>query len=782
MKLNTIDKVKQKRKKGSYSIVRQYLSTYFIVLFIPLIIGCAYYFRMISVINHDDIVTRETELEHSAILLDTMLDEFSYLGDRLAVETSVNSFKNIKDAFNYNNSYKVYDLHTKLPDLYQINQSIFDYYIFFDSSDTVVNKKIAYTYKDFYELYLHEEKYASFDEWYYSMKNNEVPFGLSPMETYVYKKKERLNLIAYSRPLMYGDANGNGEIRIVFEDTVLKTLLPTMSQKSIQYIENFQHQLVYYQSDETGDMQDDNQIVNQVRQMLEGQGKSENKTIMIHNEKYLAMRYTSENSGLTYYMLQPIVTINSRGMNIISILIAYLLLAIIIGILLSYHMSVKSATPINDILKEVAATAGRPEEGQKPFSSLKASFKHLVNINSDLSRLLEEQKPFIQNAFFNRLIYGKFATEKEAKKIADYIGFRHQEKVFVIVILRLYTDMEIIVEEDMHWIHSYVLSVIEVINSVLPKCLYTNIDDNQVILMLEIEQDHKDDFMEIAEEKVIEIRKLLPLNLSEKLIAYGGNMVENLSEVKDSYNNATYMFHNEKDKIDDTIIWYKDTLINIPSYPPQDFCDKLAHFVMAGDKDGLHIALEEIIKTYIMENNLPVYLQHMLLNELQTNLFRIIRRLGVDESEYRRYYDQLEENYNTTLLGQIRNTLLLYHGVCEYVYDKKQLKNTSTLTESIAFYIDKNYKDCNLSLTSIADAFNISEPYLSSIFKKNLGINFSTYMEDVRIRKAKELLVSTQFPVGDIAEKTGYNSSNSFCRAFKRVTGKSPSEFRRKES
>ena len=783
MKHKTIDQIKLKRKNRknrSQSIVRQYLLTYFVVLFIPLIIGCAYYIRMISVINHDDIVTRQTELEHSAILLDTMLNELSYLGDRLAVETSVNSFKNISEAFDYKNSYKVYEMHRKLPDLYQINQSIFDYYIFFDSSDTVVNKKLAYTYKDFYELYLHEQKYATFEQWYSSIKNNGVSYGLSPMETYVYKKNKTLNLIAYSRPLMDGDINGNGEIRIVFEDTALKTLLPTMSKKSIQYIEDFQHQLIYYRSDEIEDKKEYNQIVNQVRGMLTDETTSENKSIIIHNEKYLAMRFTSEKSGLSYYMLQPIVTINSRGMNKLAILIAYLLLAIIIGILLSYHMSVKSATPINDILKEVTATAGGAEAGQKPFSSIKSSFKQLVNMNSDLSRLLEEQKPFIQNAFFNRLIYGKFATEKEAKKIASYIGFNHHQKVFGIVILRLHTDMENIVEDNMGWTNSYVLSVIEVINSVIPKCLYTNIDDDQVILMLEIDQDQRDDFKAIAEQKVSEIRRMLSSNLSDKLIAYGGNMVENLSEIKESYTNATYMFYNEKEKNNATIIWYIDTLSNIPSYPPQDFCDKLAHLVMDGDKDGLHIALEQIIKTYIIENNLPVYLQHMLLNELQTNLFRIIRRLGVDESEYRQYYDQLEENFNTALLGQIRNTLLLYHAVCKYVYAKKQMKSASILTESIAYHIDNNYKDRDLSLTSTAEVFNISEPYLSSIFKKNLGINFSTYMENVRIEKAKELLVSTKFPIGEIAEQTGYSSTNSFCRAFKRVIGKSASEFRRK--
>jgi YesN/AraC family two-component response regulator len=190
--------------------------------------------------------------------------------------------------------------------------------------------------------------------------------------------------------------------------------------------------------------------------------------------------------------------------------------------------------------------------------------------------------------------------------------------------------------------------------------------------------------------------------------------------------------------------------------------------------------LEDIIRKYFIENNLPVYLQHMLLNELQTVLFRIIRRIGTDESEYRTYYSKLEENNNATLLNQITLTLNLYRSVCKGVDDKKKLKDTSAITASIASYIDINYGDKNLSLTSVADIFKISEPYLSSVFKQSLGINFSTYMEGIRIDKAKDFLVKTTLSIGEISNNVGYGSVNSFCRAFKRVTGTSASEYRKK--
>jgi AraC-like DNA-binding protein len=474
------------------------------------------------------------------------------------------------------------------------------------------------------------------------------------------------------------------------------------------------------------------------------------------------------------------VAVNSRSMYSIFMLAVFIFAAVTVGIVLSYYMSKKSATPINDIMKEGSQSTQQFKGHQAVFLSLKETFKHLVNTNTEMVRVIESQKPFLRNAFFNRLLYGNFTTEEDASIIADNIGLPHRDRVFDILIFRFNAEIDKIVEDDLKLINSCILSLIEVLKEIHPDSLYTNLDGDQVVLLMSIDKKRREYFKEEIELKIRKIKEAMPSNVSEQFFVYGGNEVERLTELKDSYNNAVYMFQNEKEQINNTVIWYINNFVNIPSYPPQDFSLKLMHYVMAGDNEGLHDALEEIIKNYFIENNLPVYLQHMLLNELQTALFRIIRRIGADESEYRNYYNKLEENSNATLLSQITLTLNLYRTVCKGVSDKKKLKDTSAITASIASYIDIDYGDKNLSLTSVADIFSISEPYLSSIFKQSLGINFSTYMEGIRIDKAKEFLEKTNLSIGEISDSVGYGSTNSFCRAFKRVMGISASEYRKK--
>lgn len=767
------------KKNSQRRVLRHYFLTYFIVLLIPMLICSLYYIRMLSLLSEDDIKSRESELEHAAVLMDTMMDEFEYLGDSLAANVQVNSFKRAAEVFTYPNTYRVYELRNSLPDLYLINQSVFDYFIFFDKSETVINKTIAYTYEEFYRLYLQETKYGSYEEWAENMKNGGSSYGLMPMESYLYKQESTLAMLAYTRPLLMQDSAGDGRIQIYLEESVMETLMPSLADNSIQFIENASGRLLYLRDGDPQRQWTQEEIddLKGVKEPGEGSWRQEEHFM---GEKYLMLGYSSGKSGLVYYMLLPRDVINDRMISSIMILSLFILLGVTVGLLLSYHMSVKNATPINDILNQVSQVTERFEGHQSVFSSLKTTFNYLVSTNSRLADAIESQKPYIRNAFINRLIFGSFVKEEEAVKTAEHIGLPCRNRIFGILIFRFSLISESIREEEVQLMSSCVFSLLEVIEKELPDSLYTNLGDEQVVLLLNEPDEEKGDFRQKAERIVLSIKEAMPSNISEKLFAYGGNEVDKLDQIYDSFRNAAYMFNNENGQIENAVIWYREAAGSVPVYPPQDLSVKLTHYVTAGDGAGLHDLLEDLMKTYMIENNLPVYLQHMLLNELQIVLFRILGRVGMEEEEYRKYYTGLEENHNASLITQITTTLNLYKQVCDYVSGQKQLQDSEVVASAIVSYIDTNFGDCCLSLTSVADQFGISEPYLSSIFKQTQGINFSTYVEVIRIDKAKDFLKTTALSVGDISGLVGYGSVNSFCRAFKRVTGLSASEYRKK--
>lgn len=95
-------------------------------------------------------------------------------------------------------------------------------------------------------------------------------------------------------------------------------------------------------------------------------------------------------------------------------------------------------------------------------------------------------------------------------------------------------------------------------------------------------------------------------------------------------------------------------------------------------------------------------------------------------------------------------------------------------------YLEMYYADPELSLNKISEHFDMNSRYLSKLFKEQFGEKFIDFMLKVRLEKAKELLLETDLPAQDIAERVGYVHVISFHRAFKNMFGCPPGDYRRR--
>ena len=92
-------------------------------------------------------------------------------------------------------------------------------------------------------------------------------------------------------------------------------------------------------------------------------------------------------------------------------------------------------------------------------------------------------------------------------------------------------------------------------------------------------------------------------------------------------------------------------------------------------------------------------------------------------------------------------------------------------------YIDAHYKE-DIALLDLAGVFGYSDVYFCKLFKQNFGKNFITYLNEYRMDKAKELLANPAINIKDVSALAGYRDANYFTRVFKRMVGKTPSEYR----
>ncbi|WP_408892008.1 response regulator [Paenibacillus taichungensis] len=121
----------------------------------------------------------------------------------------------------------------------------------------------------------------------------------------------------------------------------------------------------------------------------------------------------------------------------------------------------------------------------------------------------------------------------------------------------------------------------------------------------------------------------------------------------------------------------------------------------------------------------------------------------------------------------------LYRAADELVHFKQsnEEERANLVTQTICSYI-KNNLEKDLSLVRLAELNHFNPSYLSRFFKQETGINLSEFIDDCRIRRAKELLGNTDLMVREVALQVGYEAAHSFTRLFKKLTGMTPQEYR----
>jgi len=135
--------------------------------------------------------------------------------------------------------------------------------------------------------------------------------------------------------------------------------------------------------------------------------------------------------------------------------------------------------------------------------------------------------------------------------------------------------------------------------------------------------------------------------------------------------------------------------------------------------------------------------------ELKTMILRLITYLKNQDN-----YDYPSDDMNNHLAKDFYEELLV--KIKEYI---------------------RNYYFQDINVESLAREFSFHPVYFGKIFKENTGLNFTSYLTNIRINKAKELLLDIHNTISDVAKLTGYQDAKYFSKVFKKEVGILPSKY-----
>ena len=174
--------------------------------------------------------------------------------------------------------------------------------------------------------------------------------------------------------------------------------------------------------------------------------------------------------------------------------------------------------------------------------------------------------------------------------------------------------------------------------------------------------------------------------------------------------------------------------------------------------------------TKILSTALSAYL-HLFqsLKSIETEQESIGEDIGSFSKELRETRD----------IRQIQEIIISIHERVLLSIVSFKANTRKNLMSTIDEIIEQQYANQQLSSQFIADTCSISCVYLCRIWRQNTGSSLASRINSVRVEHASELLKTTELTIAEISEKTGFSNQQYFYTLFKKITGKTPDEFRK---
>ncbi len=255
------------------------------------------------------------------------------------------------------------------------------------------------------------------------------------------------------------------------------------------------------------------------------------------------------------------------------------------------------------------------------------------------------------------------------------------------------------------------------------------------------------------------------------------------------FNNIKKCVKECEQAIDQKIVVGKNQIICLGDVPNSIYCvedfltDSLKKELKKAIVDLNSTAISKCILELMSTLNLSTRQLHgTLVNEIYEKLIKLfftsVSVLGINE------FDQYSEEqliaqgkyfYNVTAMFTYLDNL--FRATISSLFEEKGEQSTRPIRMA-QLYIDEHYKE-QIKLQDVAEYVGFTQSYLSSMFKRQVGKSLVEYLTHIRIQKAKQLLIGGEWNIADVAEEVGFLDVKYFIKRFKKITGLTPSEYRK---
>lgn len=462
--------------------------------------------------------------------------------------------------------------------------------------------------------------------------------------------------------------------------------------------------------------------------------------------------------------------------------LAFLVVFLILGSLISYYFSRKLYRPIQEIKSGLAShsqlEAGLLSVGND-FEVIKRASSKLITENKELSQLVHEMSPIIQERMISKILHGEYRDNLSIEYYAKEIDFHYQSKALRTVLcleIDFYSRLaEPLSETSKAFL---LLDLKEKLHRLAPTAAWVcQMKSNLLAFVV-----HHDPFLGFGPKEAAELCKTIMQQPYYKGCIGIGKTVQVVGDLHLSYDHALMMLEKYKtlnpevdicSEASEACASAQDGARNVwDGFLTSVEVNRITNLYKTQDYDALLQAVFDILEDGQRHKASATQMKYVCTDVLNT----WIRAVETDKNEFRvSFYSVLLDKLESCVTWEeLRQGFKEIHGK---LFQVPEPHDRSSQMQEILDYIHTHYGE-ELSIEQFAQQMNMSVGHFSRTFKEVVGEKYVEYIAKHRLHKAKEYLLETDLKIDEIAAKVGYWGRSSFIRIFRKYEGTTPAKYR----
>lgn len=755
-----------------YKIFLSFLISYLLFMIIPILIESSVFVRVLNYVKNDSVNSSLIMLKQSKEIVDTRLREVQSAVQVLALDTDV-----VKLLGGQNDVLINRNLSKELGN-YKINNSfIKTCIIYFKNSNLVISPGAA-TNRDY--LFFESSSEAigkDFNSWYGDLwsKSYDGIFNMFFLDLPSEGVSGTKGSLVYMQTLPFGAPyKPQGILMVVINQEELRKLLEGITKSGgWAFIANDKGDIVASLNNSEAEID-----FTKYYQTL-----NNHKEMNLSEDEYIVSYTKSTYNGWSFVLANPTNIVMKKANNINRMFLQLMFAMIVIGLFSSYLMATRNSRPLSRLLEDVKKNLNMDAHNKRNvFEFIEGSVSELLQNNYELKNQIQQKMPILQSGFIDRLLRGSFISAKELNTAMMNIGLDISDRRYLVILLRVdfydnqYTDINY---SEMNMAKTIVSGVIS--NILESGALIHEVSEDIIAVLLTFDKEAERYVISDEVNKVaLKAKTLLKANNNIEVSFAAGQIYCLLTDIYKSFDEAVETLNYSSDEFCDTVRWYcKPLNVNNHYYYPIEVENKIINLAKTGENSELQIILENIFEENFIRRKIHGNVIILLMWEIKGTINKLLSQIKDEEQLLSTFVcEKLEVMDRTSNSQEIWDCIKgIYSFICSSTNRQKN-KSINLVVQGVMEFLKKSYTDQQVDRAMVASKFNISEAYLSRIFKEEVGECFSQYLENIRIQKAKELIAEKNISINEISARVGYTSPHAFRRAYKRVIGSLPSKDR----